>query len=64
MKKYFAPTPAHIKKLLLLFKAALTAMAGNEYMQGNPQRSFWILVALGVINEALNFTTEKPNEGL
>lgn len=60
-KNYFAPTPKHIKKLLLLFKAALTTIAGSQYMDGNPKGALICLVVLGVINEALNFTTESPN---
>ena len=66
LKNYFAPTPKHIKKLLLLIKAALSTIAVSQYMDGNPKGSLICAVILGVINEALNFTTETPsnNEGV
>jgi len=59
--RYFAPTPANIKRFLIVIKAAFTAAAGTVYVQGDPTFAFWIAIGAGVINEILQFSHE-PNE--
>lgn len=59
--RYFAPTPANIKRFLIVIKAAFTAAAGTVYVQGDPTFAFWIAIGAGVINEILQFSYE-PNE--
>ena len=57
--RYFAPTPANIKRFLLVVKAAFTAAAGTVYVQGNTTFAFWIAIGAGVINEILQFSYES-----
>lgn len=57
--RYFAPTPAKVKRILLIVKAALTAAAGSAYMEGSPKLAFWLTVSIGAINEICQFTHES-----
>ncbi|CAB5226103.1 hypothetical protein UFOVP754_42 [uncultured Caudovirales phage] len=56
--RYFAPTPANIKRFLLVIKAVFTAAAGTAYVQGDPTFAFWIAIGTVAINEILQFTHE------
>lgn len=58
-KKFFAPTPVRIKKILLALKGFIGAIAVSNYFNGNKDVAFWFLVAGAFVDFLLNCTVDK-----
>jgi hypothetical protein len=61
-KRYLSPTPANVARLLIGVKGILGTAAGGVFISGNPTYAFWLMVAIGVINEAASFLSPKKEE--
>lgn len=61
-KRYLSPTPANVARLMITIKTILGSVAGAEMINGKPVYAFWIMVLIGMLNEAANFLTTKSSE--
>lgn len=59
---YLSPTPKNVKKWLLAVKGILGSAAIGEYFSGDPDVAFWLVVIIGIINEAAGLLTENTDE--
>jgi hypothetical protein len=61
-KRYLSPTPANVARLLIGIKTVLGTIAGAEMIAGNAKMAFYIMLAIGIVNEGANFLTSKRDE--
>jgi len=61
-KKYISATPANVARLLLGAKTVLGTIAGAQMIAGNANMAFYIMLAIGILNELASFLSGKKDE--
>lgn len=61
-KKYISATPENVARIMLGLKGVLLPLSVGEMATGNPRIAFYILLALGILDEGAKFLTRKKDK--
>jgi len=61
-KKYISATPENVARIMLGLKGVLLPLSITEMATGNAKVAFYILLALGFLDEGAKFLTRKKSE--